>query len=48
MRAHFKSIMIDEHLNTNHSVLFENVSGSIYILNKTIMIVGEAKKDVCD
>ena len=48
MRAHFKSSMIDEHLYTNHSVLFENVSGSIYILNKTIMIVGETKKDVCD
>ena len=48
MRAHFKSSMIDEHLYTNHSVLFENVSGSICILNKTIMIVGETKKDVCN
>ena len=48
MRAHFKSIMIDEHLYTNHSVVFRIVSGSIYVLNKTIMIVGETKKDVCD
>ncbi len=48
MRAHFKSIMIDEHLNTNHSVVFRVVSGSINLLNKTIMILGETKKDVCD